>query len=214
VLINFTPFVILRAVGLIFLVIWLSYHLERYFKFREKQELVAIAMVGVLIIAGVGLEVTLAGLIYHNSTYNYIGYLAEFTSTSNISEQVFLPISENPALHKALRVEYGTGTFSIVDTEHGKALSVTFSSYVMIVGRVDSNSRLGGQNFTLVNRTDEREEMAEYWINYIPGNPSDYWCQFRLVMYSGGTCSTTHETSGWLRSGWNTYWLDVDWGFC
>lgn len=204
------PF-LMGIMGLVILVALIAFSIlwSKHRKSGEEKWPAVLVAVVVIIAAGTGIEVYLAYDYVYTTNHQTLEYYIQLDSTSSGFEEVRVPISQNVDLQNSLKIESGTGTFSIVDTQYGSALLVSFSDNIVITGRVEVVGDIGDHALTMLNSTEEHEEETEHWIRYDPHNPSDYNCSYNLWMHFKTLWeSETYQSTGYLDEGWRTYWAE------
>jgi hypothetical protein len=200
--------VVIGVIIVVFIFVFV-FLLTEYRSSGEKKWLAG-SMVALFIVgAGIGFEIYTVNNYHYETNHKTLEYHLEVNSTSNEFEEIYVPISQSSYLQSSLRIESGTGRFSIINTQQGLALWVNFSGHIEIVGKVETLGIIGEHALTMLNTTDEYWDKVEHWIRYLPDNSSDFKCSYRLTM----NFETLWEyedylSEGYLGEGWMTYWAE------
>lgn len=193
-------------IGIIILIfsIIFTLFLIRYLQKRQKRSLIVAIISCSIIIGAICSEIYLYQDYQYQLHYDILEYSLELESKSGKYEEVYAPISENSDLQNSVKIKSGSGTVSVINSEHSMALKINFSGKIEIYGKIDTTSGIGKHDLTMVNQT---EKNIEYWIFYKPSNSSYYNCSFELKLYHESLdWWETHHYTGYLNEGWSTYW--------
>jgi hypothetical protein len=138
---------------------------RRYLKEKTRKRLIALlgVTVGLLVVLFSVSGVFITSYIEEYDTF--MRYSVEISSDTSSGDPIaqgviYVPISTNDNLMKATRIEEGVGSYSIVDTDHGKALRVEFRGNVTIRGYHSYYWDEGEWHMSMRNGTDQ------IWLGY------------------------------------------------
>lgn len=203
---------ILTAVLIIVFAVVFAFRYVQYLKEKKGDHLIVAAVAFSLMVVAVGFQVLFVACYPSPIEYYAFEYSLVLESASDEFEEVYVPIGENATLQNALRIDSGSGSISIIDTQYGRALKVNFTGRIDISGKIETYRAIGETDLTMVNRMDVRDRV-EYWMYYKPYNSSDYNCSFRFSLQYEAEAEClwmTYESEGFLEEGWNTYWASSE----
>ncbi len=100
-----------------------------------------------------------------------LDYGLNITAPEDASGTVYVPITINRDLRKAITVQEGQGSITVVETKYGTALRVDFSGNVTIHGGLETKDEFDDFELTLVD-TSHLEGTRWYWFGR-SGDPND-----------------------------------------
>lgn len=205
-----TGSVLLVTIFLLLSLLGLNFFSRHYFKKRERPALIFTLFFICLLIGTIGLDVYWVSDYYYKLNHKSLMYSLQLTSSSAGYDLVYLPISSDDYLQNTVRVDTGSGTIAIIDTNYGEALLVYFKGAISISGKIDTMAPLNNYTLTLVNQTQYNETEfwldIGYWVFYLPSNISAYECSFRFsLLYQSEHMGLGEACNGSLTPGWTTY---------
>ncbi len=182
---------------------------SRYKRSSERKWLTASIIALSMVIAGIGFEAYLAYDYHYATRHKALEYSLMLYSSSTGFDQVYVPVSESPDLQESLKVKSGTGTFTLVNTQHGFAMLVNFSGHIEIIGKVDTFDVIGEHALTMLQTTNGDRDGVEFWMQYLPHDSSSFSCSYSLWMeYDAPSVDEVYNSDGMLYQGWNVYWAE------
>lgn len=143
----------------------------------------------------------------HDTFMRYSVVISSDTSSGDpiASGAIFVPISKNDKLMEVIQKEEGDGSYSIVDTDHGRALRVEFRDNITIRGYHSYYWNEGEWQMTMRNGTDQ------IWMGYEAEDPDAERpiLSWKLGVNQYRNTEYFYKNYTRVREGWNLYTMGM-----
>lgn len=149
-------------------------------------------------------------LNYIDNYDTYMRYSVSIRSDTSYGDPVaqgvvYVPISKNDELMGSIQIEEGKGSFSIVNTDHGRALRVEFRDNITIRGNHSYYWDEGEWHMTMRNGTEQ------IWLGYEADDPNARRpiVSWKLGVNEYRNSEYFYKNHTRVREGWDTYTMGM-----
>ncbi len=132
-----------------------------------------------------------------------LDYTLNLTAPENASGLLWLPVSKNRDLQRAIQVDMGNGSASIEATKHGSALVLRYTGNLSVHGDLVTWEGLGDWKLTMLNN-DYWTTRISHWVHLTRAGGDAPRLELRFAHH-------TYTEDDWYTS---TFVPGDDWGTC